>query len=299
MARATLTTVDRARGLFLGLAAGHALGLDSGSGAAPSPEGARGTRSIRRQDTPESPWGAHVALAIGVAEELLEVEVDLRRLTGRWIAWWRRDGRSLDPETVEALDHLARHDAPLPDQAPGPGIGWVARALPMALATWQQPRNLVSGTYHTIRLATPDTEVAWAAVALNVTVGQFLAGRQDFLPEVIEALKANDASPGLLGLLRRIPFIGPDEWQPREAHPASACAEQVLWLGYHDPNLERAVLRAVDQPIVGETLGAAVGAVLGARDGEGAVPAAWVAALPDPETLRTLAKRLVAARTPL
>ena len=31
MARSTLTTVDRARGLFLGLAAGYALGLDSGA----------------------------------------------------------------------------------------------------------------------------------------------------------------------------------------------------------------------------------------------------------------------------
>ena len=299
MARSPLTSVDRARGLLLGLATGHALGLrPEGQGPAGRP-GSPGIRPIQRVDTPESPWGADVALALAVAEELLEAEVDLRRLTGRWIAWWRRDARGLDEETVVALDHLVQHDAPLPAAAPGPGIPWIARALPIALATWQQPRNLVSGTYHTIRLVTPDGEVAWAAVALNVAVGQLMQGRQDFLPEVIEALKANDASPGLLGLLRRIPFIRFDELHPREAHPAAASAEVVLWLAYHDPNLERAVLRAVDQPVAPESLGAAVGALLGARDGEEAVPGEWVNALHDPARLRALAKRLVAVRTPL
>lgn len=298
MGRPTLTVSDRARGLFLGLATGHALGLGvdcPGSAEAtvmrfPDPDG------ILRVDTNASPWGDHVALAALLAEELHRPEVSLQRLVEHWIAWWRHDGRGLDAHTAEALEHFAQHDAPAAPRDGDDGAGPLARTLPVALAMFRSPRNLVSGTYHTVLLTHADSSTAWAAVAVNVTVAQFLRGRRDFLPDVVEVLQANEASPDLLALVRRIPFIGRDELLVSEHSPAVACAERALWYAHHEVNFERGVSRVARDGPESATQAAVVGGVLGARDGEDAVPARWVNALPEPEMLRVLAKRLVALR---
>lgn len=297
MGRPPLSTADRTRGLLLGLAAGHALGLGA---QAAGPLDARrrrfpeGLRDILRTDSDGSPWGDDVALAVLLAEELCEPAVDLHRLAERWIAWWRQDGRSLDPGTADALEHLARHDAPVltaleNDAAP------LARCLPIAVPTCRQPRNLVSGTYHTVLLTHPDPASAWASVALTVAAASFLRDRRDFLPDVIEALVANDANPDLLGRVRRVPFIPRGE-AGSGVPGALAAAELILWLAYHEPSLERGLIWLVNRPDPAPTVLAAAGGLLGTREGDQAIPERWINALPDPAYLRGLARRLAAPR---
>jgi ADP-ribosylglycohydrolase len=281
MARPTTTLADRARGALLGLAAGWHRGRTE-------------------------PVTGEIALAWLLAEELLETPVDLHRLAARWTAWWRRDGRGLSSGTVEALEHLARQDMPPPPERIPAEAGPLVRCLPVALATATTPRNLVSGTYHTVILTHPEARTAWSAVAVNVAVAQFLLGRRDFIADVIEVLAVNDAPTDLLAVARRIPLVTRDELFPaRATHgPAVAAAELALWAAYHEPLLPRGLAWAasVGRESNGDgderegVVAALVGAVLGARDGERAVPADWLRPVADQERIRTLAKRLVAER---
>ncbi len=286
MARLAPSLFDRARGLMVGLAAGHALAR-AAEPADPGPPPSDGR------------WGDDVALALLLAEELLESEIDLRRLADRWIVWWRRDGRGLDPATADALEFIARHDAPFPQEGQdGVGDGGpLARVLPLALPAHRASRNLVSGTYHTILLTHQDPMTPWSAVAVNVAAASFLRGRRDFFPDVVEALLANDAPVGLLARLRRVPFIGRDELDPPETPGAAACAEQALWLAYHEPNAQRGLQWAVERGAPRSAV-AVAGGLLGARDGEGVFPLAWAVDLPDLAYLRGMAKKLVTPRDP-
>lgn len=299
MGRPLLTAGDRARGLLLGLAAGHALGLGAeqvGSPAALRRRFPDGLRDVLRADSTSSPWGDDVALAALLAEELCEPEADLHRLADRWIGWWRRDGRGLDARTADALEHIARHDAPVETTAPDDAAP-LARSLPLAVPACRQPRNLVSGTYHIVLLTHPDPRSAWAAVAINVAAASFLRDRRDFIPDVIEVLQANDAPLDLLGRVRRVPFLERSEVETgRPGGGAVAAAELVLWLADHEPSLERALVWLVNRQGASATITAAAGGLLGARDGDQEIPARWIEALPDPAYLRGLAKRLAAPR---
>ncbi|MFI5235171.1 MAG: ADP-ribosylglycohydrolase family protein [Gemmatimonadales bacterium] len=281
MPRPEPTLAERARGTLLGLAAGDALARPAGPGA-----------------TPASPFAAGPALALLLADELLEPEVDLRRLADRWIRWLREDGRGIEAGSRAALEHIAEHDSP-PGAMAGPVTAdALARALPVALATFRSPRNLVSGTWHTVALTHPDPRCAWGAVAVNVAAARFLSGYRDFISDVIEALRNNDAPAELLAAVRRVPVERREEIvaNARDAAPVVLCVEYALWAAYHEPALEPALLRSVAVDGGVESLAALAGGLLGARDGEGALPPAWVAALPRVPHLRAVAERLVGAK---
>lgn len=271
MARPTLNLVDRARGALLGLA------------------GAEAAACQRTQ------WrSGEAALAGLLAEELSEPQVDLHRLAHRWLEWWRHDGEGLGQVTADALAFLAAHDAPPPAGSAAGDPAPLARCLPLGLALAHAPRNLVSATYHIVMLTHPDPVVAWAAVAVNVAAARFAQGRRDFVPDVIEVLAANDAPPDLIATARRIPLMRREDlrWSVIESPDAVAGAELALWHGYHEPLLDRAVEPLLEgrAPVVSAPL---VAGLLGVRDGDGAVPAAWVARLADPDRWRQVARRLV------
>lgn len=269
MARPVLTPADRARGAFLGLAAAAGFG----------------PRSLRGE----------VALARLLGEELLEAEPDLHRLVGRWIGWWRQDGDGITLTTADALDHLARYDAPAPaDGATAEGAPLMV-TVPVALVNAGQPRNLVSGTYHIIMLTHPDPHVAWSAVAVNIAVSCFLQGRRDFIHDVIEALAANDAPAELLLVVRRIPLLARKELMPGRpaAGAAIATAEAALWMAYHEPLMERGVRWLAGAAGDASVNAAVAGALFGARDGEQEIPLEWLAGVEEVARLRDLAKRLV------
>ena len=106
---------SRARGALLGLATGNALGVPTEyyhtaeAIAAAFPEG---LHDIIRQDTAQSPYDDDLALTVLLAEELLEPEVDLRRLAQRWVEWAEQDGRGIGLWTRTALRHIRQHDSP-------------------------------------------------------------------------------------------------------------------------------------------------------------------------------------------
>ena len=216
-----------------------------------------------------------LALLRILAEELADGRRDLRALAHRWVARHAADPADIDPETAVALAHLGRHDSP-PSRAAGGGSDPLVRAVPVALATFQAPRVLVSATYHIAALTHPEPMVAWSAVAVNVALARFLQGKRDFVPDVIEALRGNEVPDELLAAVRRVPIPERAVAGRVGSVPGRAAddAEAALRLAYHEPLLERG-LRAIAEG--GLTAGRAglAGALLGARDGAGAVPGDW------------------------
>jgi ADP-ribosyl-[dinitrogen reductase] hydrolase len=295
---------DRAAGALLGHAAGNILGLPAeflGSRERIEQRYPGGLRDVIRADTADSPHDDDVALSLILAEELLEPDVDLHRLAMRWVAWGERDGRGIGNWTRLALRHIAQHDAPPSSTGGQAGNGTVSRCLPIALRTFRQPVNLVSGTYHTACLTHPDERCGWGAVAVNVAAACFLSGRRDFIGDVLEVLRHNDAPEELLAAVRRVPL------ERREELPVTGPAagyvvhavEIALWFAYHEPDLERGVIWLANAGGDTDTNAAVAGGLMGARDGESAVPARWVAQMAEAERIRALAHRLVGGGRPM
>lgn len=276
MPKSSPTFAARAAGLLVGLAAGRRLALVG------APDGG-------------------LALARILAEELASGRRDLRELARRWVAQLRAHPLGIDSETSAALAHLALHDAP-PARAAGMGSDVLVRTVPVALAAWSAPATLVSATYHIAALTHPEPAVAWSAVAVNVALARFLRGGRDFVPEVIDALRNNAVPDALLAAVRQVPL--PAAAGPRgqsvtagDALPdAIADAETALRLAYHEPRFERGLEGLADGPAAAARAGLA-GALLGARDGVAAIPAAWT----EPQerrTFETIAARFVPAPAP-
>jgi len=294
----SLSVAERARGALLGHAAGNALGVPTeflGGPEAIQRAFPGGVRDILRRDTPASPFDDDVAMALLLAEELLTGDVDLERLAHRWIHWLDADGRGAGVWTRTALNHIRTHGTPPSGTDGRAPNGAVMRALPVALATRGSPANLVAGTWHTAALTHPDDRCTWSAVAVNVAAAELLAGRRDFLADVIEVLRVNDAPAELLAAVRRVPLERREELPilGDRAWDAVSCAEIALWAAWNEPDLETALIWLANAGGDTDTNAAVAGGLLGARDGEAAVPARWVAALPEVERIRRIATSLV------
>jgi ADP-ribosylglycohydrolase len=217
---------------------------------------------------------------------------DLRAVAHRWVERSLAHPDDLSPETAAALAHLARHDAP-PSEAAGRGSDPLVRVLPVAVVAWQDPRTLVSATYHLVALTHPDPVVQWAAVAVNVALGRLLSGQRDFVADVIEVLRANGAPPEVVAAARTVPLTSPGDPGPGAAVADAAAA---LRLAYHEPVLVRGVAPLRDGgPAAADRAGLA-GALLGARDGAARVPTDWLPAA-DRANFQRLAERLVGVQS--
>jgi ADP-ribosyl-[dinitrogen reductase] hydrolase len=189
---------------------------------------------------------------------------------------------------------MATHDAPPADSGGRATNGSLARCIPIALATLATPKNLVSGSWHVARLLHPDERCAWGAVAVNVAASRLLGGYRDFVPEVIDVLRANEAPAELVEAVRSVPFRRKDGL-PVMADPGYVVhtVEIALWFAYHEPLLERGLTWLVNAGGDTDTNAAVAGALMGARDGAGAIPAHWRAAVARAEYLEALADALL------
>lgn len=301
MVKPPITLTSRARGAMLGHACGNALGLPTeflGTPERISDAFPGGLRDILRQDTAGSPFDDDVAMAVVLGEWVTDGARDARDLLERWLRWARSDGRGIGTWTRRALDiYDERQQPPTRRDSRGQaGNGAVMRALPLALATLHSPRNLISATLHTAELTHPEPEASWPAVAVNVAAHCLLKGQRDFIPDVIAALEAQvDVPFEVLDAVRRVPF-GRREALPVTG-PASGYAvntmEIALWCAHHEPSLERGLVWLVSAGGDTDTNAAVAGGLMGARDGEDAIPVRWLDAIAQRDRLATLAERLV------
>lgn len=289
------TLADRREGFLVGAVIGAALAASTADVTDPQAIRARlGAEGVPVALAP--PAGcrrAATALADALLEQLATGGVDLHRLAGRWVEWWAEDGSDADPLLALALDQLRDFDAPIA-MLPAAGVAAIAAVLPSALAA-ASPQSMIAGAFHVSRLIDPSEEAALAAVAVVVAASRFLEGSRDFLPDVIAVLRANDAPAELLEAVRTIPRdprAAPP--LPRGAMPSpTASVTWLLWTAHHRPRGLDALAAMAMAGGVSPSLGAALGGLLGARDGVTGWPAAWLAAGGAEVTLRAaLARRL-------
>lgn len=240
---------------------------------------------------------APVALGDALIEELVSGGVDLHRLAQRWIAWCEADGLDAEPALVEALQHMGSFDAPRPTGG-APCVAAMAAALPAAL-TATDPRAMIGGAFHVARLLDPDEATALAAVAAVVSASRLLAGHRDFIPDALAVLRANEAPDDVVEAVARIPRDprNPPQRPDRDATPLSAIS-WILWIVHHRPRGARALEEMVLAGGVPVSIGSVLGALIGARDGLGNWPKAWIESAGEDAVLRRrLASRLAAAAT--
>lgn len=227
------------------------------------------------------------------ADELLVPQPTLDGLARRWAAL---DGATaLDRGTSLGLAHLATGLGPRNSGGPGEPVTFPLLLPPVALLTFDSPRNLLSATYHVAGLTHPHEESRWCAVAVNVALARFLSGYRDFVPDLIEALRNNDAPASLLGLARRLPVLSPGEIRTLGASHSPAVCDTItaLWLAEREPMAARGleVLRAPAGPVGRAAPAATVlsATLFGARDARAEPPLADSAPAAD---IRALALRL-------
>lgn len=228
----TPTLVSRARGALLGLSAG-------------------GTTLLE--------------LATILGEELLLPGLDLGRAVGRWVRVLDTPN-DLPADVVAALAGLRDRGAPLPPGEPGGAAGLAVHVVPVALLTAETPANLLSGSWHLAALTHPSAEATWSAVALNVALARLLQGHRDFVADVTEALRSNDAPDAVLGRVRRLPLMRRQELVP-SAPDAARALETVLWLSWHEPKPRRGLEWLAAEAAPAATR-AAASALYGAHRGE-------------------------------
>jgi len=234
-------------------------------------------------------------MGVAVAELLAAGPLDFRALARRWTADLEVAGRHPDPATEAALRFLQVHDQPpAPGQVPV-GYGGMARALPVAIGAHRSPRALLSASYHVARLTDTDERAAWAAVAVTVTAAQFLLNRKDFVPEVIEALRVNDAPAELLAAVRQVPLLRRADL-PLAGGVGDAPVRAltlVLWAAHRERSIGRAMTWLPQATGTTRHEVAATWALLGARDGEEAVPVEGQLPRAEQDRVRDLADRLL------
>lgn len=229
---------------------------------------------------------AATALADALLEEFAAGGVDLRRLSSRWIAWWRADGFEAGPLLEAALSQIAEFDAPVAT-LPAAGSAPMVAALPAALAS-ATPAAMVSGAFHVARLLDPSEEAGLCAVAAVLTGSRLLDGSRDFIPDVLALLRTNRAGEGLMEAVRAVPRdprTSPAFPHGEEPEPV-ATLSWLLWQLQHRPRgvelLRELALRGGASPL----LGALLGALVGARDGLAEWPSAWLSEAGDDVVLR-------------
>lgn len=184
---------------------------------------------------------AVLAASTVLADELLVPVPSLEGVARRWAALQGTAG--LDQGSVQGLRHLRAGQGPRMHLGDAEAPTLPLLLPPAVLLTFDSPPNLLSVTWHLAALTHPSEESRWGAVAVNVALARFLQGYRDFVPDLIEALRNNDAPPALLALARRLPILSRAEVVDLRHRSAPAVTDAItaLWLAHHEPLAGRGI----------------------------------------------------------
>jgi hypothetical protein len=170
----------------------------------------------------------------------------------------------------------------------------------VALLAFEKPQTVTSLTWHLAALTHPDPESTWGAVAVNVAASRLLQGYRDFVPDVIEALRNNEAPALLLETVRRLPLLRRETIDAVAASgsPAIGATCAALWAAHTEPRTTAALewLEGLPAPLA--SAASAGAGLLGARDGIEALKIALGARTVDLNTVKRLADQLARIAPP-
>jgi ADP-ribosyl-[dinitrogen reductase] hydrolase len=295
--------VTRARGALLGLVIGNQLGvptehLTAGAIRAAFPNGVRDL-----QPPPAgSPYDDDAAMCLLLAQSLAERgEFDATDVAERWVEWLRSDGRGVGVTTEQALRLIELGAEPFEagrvarSGGAAAGNGAVMRCIPVALRYHDNVEKLIRVSTQQAAITHADERCTWGAAAVNLAARELLHGNPHFVEEVLHRLDGV-APRVLVESIRRVP------WEEERDLPLAVpgqfgyvvhCVEIAFWCALHRPSLEAALVFLVEAGGDTDTNAAVAGALLGARDGETAIPPRWLDQLGSARSVSELAERLV------
>ena len=297
----------RARGALLGLVVGNQLGVPTeglGTAAAIREAFPQGVRDLAAPPK-GSPFDDDAAMTLLLAESLAEKgDFDAHDVAERWVKWMKRDGRGIGLTTQRALRLIERGTEPfeagrLAHNARAASNGAVMRCIPVALRYHDNVDRLIRVSTQQAAITHADERCTWGAVAVNLAARELLHGNQHFVEEVLHRLQG--APRTLIEAIRRVPWEQESDLPLNvsgEAGYVVHCVEIAFWCGMHRPSLEEALIFLAEAGGDTDTNAAVAGALLGAREGEAAIPPRWLEQLGQARGVSALAERLIQAASP-
>src|SRR2546426_1772743 len=277
--------ISRARGALLGLVAGNQLGVPTEHLGTPDAIRKAFPNGVLDLTPPpkNSPYDDDAAMALLLGESLhASRDFDASDVARRWVKWMKVDGRGIGVTTRRALTLIERGKEPFEagrlahQENPGrsAGNGSVMRCIPVALRYHDSVDRLIRVSTQQAAITHADERCTWGAAAVNLAARELLHGNRYFVEEVLHRL-ADRAPRALLEAIRRVP------WEEEGALPITVareagyvvhCVEIAFWCAVHRPSLEDALISLAEAGGDTDTNAAVAGALLGARDGETAIP---------------------------
>ncbi|MBI2918135.1 MAG: ADP-ribosylglycohydrolase family protein [Chloroflexi bacterium] len=303
-----LPDADRYRGVLLGVAVGNLLGIPV-EGKSKDRIRQRFPGGLRGIDLSEvhRPWDDDLAQTVVLAEAILAADrLSLEDLAQRLVRWGRQNGRGMGNLTARVLDKLERGvpsalaaQEVWEDDGRGPaGNGAVMRCSPVALRWRSQPALLVEQTLLSARVTHHDPRCQWSAVALNIAMAHALAGQALAPSALAGALEGVGTPAAVTEAIRLVEGSSLDDFALSDRHTMGYTlkAMQVgLWALDGPEGFEETLVSVVNAGGDTDTNGAVAGAALGAVHGLGAIPARWLACVPQRQRLEEMAEQLLAA----
>ena len=298
--------LTRARGALLGLVVGNQLGVPTeklGTAAAIRKAFPQGVRDLAPPPK-GSPFDDDAAMTLLLGESLADRgDFDAGDVADRWIKWMKRDGRGIGLTTQRALRLIERGTEPFEAgrlaRAGGAAAsnGAVMRSLPVALRYHDNVDKMVRVSAQQAAVTHADERCTWGAAAVNLAARELLHGNRYFVEEVLHRLQGAAPRP-LVEAIGRVP------WEHEGDLPIAVageygyvvhCVEIAFWCALHRESLEEALIFLAEAGGDTDTNAAVAGALLGAREGETAIPPRWLDQLGTARGVSALAERLVRA----
>lgn len=298
--------VTRARGAMLGLAAGNQLAVPTERYATPQAIRVAFPNGVWDLAPPpeRSPYDDDTALTVLLAESLVDRgDFDVNDVARRWVDWMKRDGRGLGTVTTHALRLIDRGVQPFEagrlvreaDPLLSAGNGAVMRCLPVAIRYHDNFDRLLRASTQQAAISHADERCLWGAVAVNLAVSELLRGNGYFVDEVLHHLDGRAPRALLAGVRRALREDQAELPITIEGQTGYVvhCVEIAFWFATHGRTLEDALVYLAQAGGDTGTNAAVTGALLGARDGEVAIPQRWMDQLVEPRRLTRLAELLL------
>ncbi|HEU5319554.1 MAG TPA: ADP-ribosylglycohydrolase family protein, partial [Methylomirabilota bacterium] len=215
----------------------------------------------------------------------------------------KRDGRGLGRITTQALRLIDRGVEPFEaarqvreaDPLAAAGNGAVVRCTPIAIRYHDNVDRLIRVSTQQAAITHADDRCLWGAVAVNLALRELFHGNLYFVDEVLHYVDGR-APRALLAAVRRV--LREDQADlPITVEGQTGfvvhCVEIAFWFATHGRTLEDALVYLAQAGGDTATNAAVTGALLGARDGEVALPQRWMAQLVEPRRLTRLAELLL------
>lgn len=263
--------------------------------------------------------GDDTGLALAVAESLAEKGLsDIKDIALRMTEYEKTEGtgQGLGPTTGAVLPNIkpkgkdifsAAKKVYQQQEGDVAGSGCIARVAPVGLLRRVQFKELINETMDVCRLTHYDQRCVDACVAFNFGVSYLTSGKDPskllfktwrFLADTRESREYRDlfgeaALPDEQDMVKALKAVNNISYDDLQANAlAIETTQAAYWLTLNAIDFEEGLVRAVNLGGDAATLGSVVGALLGARFGEQAIPERWLDSLIRRPELEKVADKL-------